>query len=249
VITGGGSPDQGKCTLEVVVDGSAQVEIRGTTATLRDVSGQRPQWRRFECTSAMPANPPNFRFSGVDGRGRQSLLRDPSNGGVAVVQIEDKEGGAEGYTFDITWDSRGYNNSRPPVGGNQPGYRDNNQFPGRRDDDRYRGGSDEQYRPNYRDSPYYRRYGHGFTVNEAVRVCKDAVARQAARRFHSNDIHFLDTRIDDNPGRRDWVIGTVDVHRGPRGEEYGFSCSVNFDDGQVRSAELDPRPLDPRRRQ
>src|SRR3954451_11857854 len=111
VITGGGSPDRGKCTLEVLVDGVAQVEIRGATATLRDVSGQPPQWRRFECTGAMPPNPPNFRFSGVDGRGRQSLIRDPGNGGVAVVQIEDKDGGSEGYTFDITWDSRGYNNA------------------------------------------------------------------------------------------------------------------------------------------
>jgi hypothetical protein len=44
------------------------------------------------------------------------------------------------------------------------------------------------------------------------------------------------------------VTGTLDVHRGPRDERFGFSCSVNFDNGRVRSAELDPRPLpeDPR---
>src|SRR5436190_19428450 len=106
-IVGGGGPDRGKCTVEVVVDNSAQVEIRGTTATLRTQAGQPAQWRRFECTGAMPANPVNFRFSGVDGRGRQDLIRDPRNGGVAVVQIEDKQGGTEGYTFGINWDSRG----------------------------------------------------------------------------------------------------------------------------------------------
>src|SRR5204863_3623965 len=127
------SPDRGKCTMEVVVDDVAQVEIRGTTASLRTLSGQPAQWRRFECTGAMPASPANFRFSGVDGRGRQELTRDPRNGGVAVVQIEDKQGGAEGYTFDINWDSRGpggpgvgggYPNAGQIPGGNRPGYQE-----------------------------------------------------------------------------------------------------------------------------
>src|SRR4029077_13577878 len=95
----------------------------GTTATLRNVSGQPPQWRRFECTGALPANPTNFSFTGVDGRGRQELVRDPRNGGVAVVQIEDKDGGSEGYTFDITWGNRG-----PDTGGN--GQYNNNPQPG-----------------------------------------------------------------------------------------------------------------------
>src|SRR6202040_3068644 len=103
-LRGGGSPDRGKCTIEVVVDGAAEVEVRGDSATLRTISGQPAQWRRFECTGPMPVNPANFHFSGVDGRGRQELIRDPRNGGVAVVQIEDKDGGAEGYTFDINWD-------------------------------------------------------------------------------------------------------------------------------------------------
>src|SRR5690242_13738725 len=88
---GGGSPDRGKCTVEVVVDGAAEVELRGDTATLRNLRGQLPQWRRFECTGVMPANPRDFRFAGVDGRGRQQLVRDPRQGGVAVIQIEDND--------------------------------------------------------------------------------------------------------------------------------------------------------------
>src|SRR5258708_40134904 len=83
-IVGGGSPDQGKCTIEVVVDGAAEVEIRGDQGTLRNLSGNPPQWRRFECTGPMPTNPPEFRFAGVDGRGRQELTRDPRNGGGAI---------------------------------------------------------------------------------------------------------------------------------------------------------------------
>src|SRR5579862_2428977 len=101
VLTGGGSPNGGKCTIEVVVDGAAEVEIRGDTATLRNLAGQQPQWRRFQCSSIMPPNPGNFRFAGVDGRGRQDLVRDPRNGGAAVVRIEDSDNGSEGYTFDL----------------------------------------------------------------------------------------------------------------------------------------------------
>src|ERR1044071_9850248 len=102
-LVGGGSPNEGKCTVEVVVDGAAEVEIRGANAILRNLSGHAPQWRRFECTSPLPANPADFRFAGVDGRGNQQLLREPRNGGPAVVRIEDRDGGAEGYTFDVTW--------------------------------------------------------------------------------------------------------------------------------------------------
>jgi hypothetical protein len=103
----GGGGNQGKCTVEVVVDGSAEVEIRGGNAFLRPLSGQQPQLRRFECTGIMPINPMDFRFRGVAGRGTQRLIRDPQNGGVAVVRIDDPRGGAEGYTFEVAWSAAG----------------------------------------------------------------------------------------------------------------------------------------------
>ena len=235
-IVGGGSPDRGKCTIEVVVDNSAQVEIRGATATLRTLAGNPAQWRRFECTGAMPANPADFRFAGVDGRGRQELVRDPRNGGVAVVQIADSNGGAEGYTFDIYWGAGG--------SGYQPNHQERDRAMG--PPNGYRG--DEHYRPGYRDSEYYRRYGHGFGVDEAVRVCQESVQSQAARRFRTNDIHFGRTAIDDNPGRQDWVMGTLDVYLRNREERFHFSCSVDFNTGRVRSAALDERPFAEERR-
>jgi hypothetical protein len=99
-----GNPGQrGKCTIEVVVDISAEVEIRGDRAILKNLAGQPAQWRRFVCDSVMPPNPPDFRFQGVDGRGRQQLVREPRQGGAAVIRIEDRQGGSEGYTFDVTW--------------------------------------------------------------------------------------------------------------------------------------------------
>ncbi len=114
-----GGGDHGKCTIEVNVDDIAEVYISGDTARLRTLSGSRAEFRRFECNGPMPPNPVDFRFSGVDGRGRQTLQRDPrQNGGVAVVRIEDKDGGREGYTFDIEWrgDGGGF-----PGGGGIPG--------------------------------------------------------------------------------------------------------------------------------
>lgn len=122
----GGDPNRGKCTVEVVVDGAAEVEIRGDNAVLRNLSGQPPQWRRFECNGPLPANPVNFRFAGVDGRGRQTLIRDPRNGGVAVIRLEDRDNGSEGYTFDIFWESAG-GFARPGQGG-YPG-RDQGGYP------------------------------------------------------------------------------------------------------------------------
>jgi hypothetical protein len=214
----GGSPDRGKCTIEVVVDDVAQVEIMGGTATLRTLSGQPSQWRRFECTSPMPPNPAGFRFAGVDGRGRQTLIREPRNG-PAVVQIEDKQGGSEGYTFDLFWDPRGAISRGP-----EPGYPPPPP-PG-------------DYRDRDRD-----RNDRRFSIDDAVRVCQNAVTDEASRRFRTDDIHFRRTAADDRPGRQDWVTGTLDVRYGRREERYGFSCSMDFDRGRLRSVQLDDRPL------
>ena len=111
----GGGGDRGKCTIEVVVDVSAEVEIRGDRAVLRTIGRQPAQWRRFECDSIMPPNPADFRFQGIDGRGRQTLVRDPREGGPAVIRIDDPKSGQEGYTFDIMWANRG-GGYAPPQG-------------------------------------------------------------------------------------------------------------------------------------
>ena len=191
-----------KCTIEVVVDGAAEVEIRGDSAVLRNISGQPPQWRRFECSAPMPPDPPNFRFQGVDGRGRQQLVRDPRGGGPAVVRIDDPDNGSEGYTFDITWAGGAYS-SRP------------------------------------QEPPSFAGEGRRFGREQAVDVCRDAVRQQAMDRFRTSDIRFRQINADDSPGRNDWVAGVIDVRSGYNREEpYRFSCSVDFETGRVRSAEI-----------
>jgi hypothetical protein len=133
-------PNRGKCTAEVVVDGVAEVEIRGDTAVLRNLGGQPPQWRRFECSGPMPGNPANFRFAGVDGRGRQTLIHAPGNGGGAVVRIEDPASGSEGYTFDIFWNASGGN---PPPQDDRS-RRDDRDNRGAPPDQRYDRGRDDR---------------------------------------------------------------------------------------------------------
>ena len=121
-ITGGGG--HGKCTIEVEVDGTAEVEVSGETARLRTLYGQPSIWRRFQCNEPMPRNPVDFRFRGIDGRGRVELIRDPRDGGRAVVRIEDRKGGREGYTFDLEWrgggGGGGWQPGRPGGGGLPP---------------------------------------------------------------------------------------------------------------------------------
>lgn len=96
--------DSGKCTIEVEVDDAADIEIRQDTGRIRTLSGQRANWRRFQCNQPLPVNMAEFRFRGIDGRGRVELVRDPrSNRGAAVVRIYDPKGGREGYTFDLEW--------------------------------------------------------------------------------------------------------------------------------------------------
>lgn len=200
-ITGGGDRDRGKCTIEVVVDGAADIEIRGGSAFLRNQSGQRPQWRRFDCTSQMPDYPADVRFKGVDGRGRQQLIQVPQGGGGAViVRIEDTEGGTEGYTFDITWALQpgGYYADNPGITGNR-------QFPD----------------------------------NDAVQACQQAIRQQAASRFGGANVTFRTASIDNQPGRHDWVIGTVDIYDRGVPQGYRFSCQIDFGSGQVRSAEIE----------
>jgi hypothetical protein len=120
-IVGGGGFERGSCRVEVLVDATARVEIRGREGILRRAGqgGQLPQWRRFECMGEMPPNMGEFRFAGVRGRGSQRMVQDPRNGGVAVVEINDPQGGADVYAFDLVWD-RGV-----PVA---PGPRDRRQF-------------------------------------------------------------------------------------------------------------------------
>jgi len=207
-ITGGGG-DHGKCTIEVEVDDAAEVEIYGTEGRLRTLSGNPSNWRRFQCTSPMPRNPGDFRFRGIDGRGRVELIRDPrDSGGRAVVRIQDSRGGREGYTFDLEW--RGGDGGYPGGG--------------------YQGGGAGGY-PN-------RGGGNRFAMADAMNVCREAVRERARRDYGVRDVEFTNVEADNNPGRNDWIVGSFDGRGGRNRDRYGFACSVNFNNGSVRSVDV-----------
>lgn len=115
---------EGKCVVEVEVEGSAEVELFGDTGSLRTLGGAPALWRRFECSAVVPADPGGFRFTGVAGEGQQALLADPRwNGGVAVVRIDNPHALHEVYVFDVSWPvdraaaSRGMPHPGPTPGG------------------------------------------------------------------------------------------------------------------------------------
>jgi hypothetical protein len=179
-----------KCTIEVRVDITAEIEINGDMGRLRTMGGQPANWVRFECTSPLPSNPGDFRFKGIDGRGDVNLIRDPSSGrGVAVVRIDDPKGGSEGYTFDLLW--RGGSN-----------YNSGRGFGNGRNDDRYDRSNDRYDRNNDRYNDRYdrnddrrmRRYGRNdgnlitCASNDGRRVYCDADTRNGVSLVeqHSN---------------------------------------------------------------
>lgn len=155
-IRGGGG--DGKCTIEVEVDDLAEVEIIGRNATIRTLNGAPATFRRFQCNQEMPLRPFDFRFKGIDGRGRQDLIRSADNGGRAVIRIEDSRGGSEGYTFDIFWrggSSGGgggnrYDDGRPGIGGGGGGWNNG------RDRDNWNNNGDINFTGGRRGSGSYR---------------------------------------------------------------------------------------------
>ena len=219
--TGGGG-DTGKCTIEVSVDGAADVEIRGDHAVLRTLTGQPAQWRRFVCSGPMPANPSDFHFVGVDGRGGQDLIQDPrSSRGVAIVRIQDPDGGAEGYTFDLVWQGAGV---RPGPAAQPPGQRNYGastveSSPGRRQE---ASAADRFVRED-----------------RATSACQAAAARQI-RRSGYGDAEF---NWDADARQTNRIAGSATAQRGNNGRAYDFSvrCSVNPSNGRVVSVQLTPR--------
>jgi hypothetical protein len=186
------------------VDQVAQVEIRGETAVLRNVSGQPAEWRRFECSGPMPPNPAGFRFQGIDGRGRQTLIREPRNG-PAVVQIEDPRGGREGYTFDITW-FNGPQNGRPDFGRPDVGRPSDRGGPPPDIDRRGPGDADDYYR---RREDSFR--GEGWRRRFFDRIREDLEHVQAANFPRGGDEFRLERTMRElNDLQRSWENGRYD---------------------------------------
>ena len=229
-ITGGGG--DGKCTIEADVDQTAEVVVNGTRAYIRTLSGQRATLKRFQCNQPMPRNPANFRFRGVDGRGRQNLLGDPNgNGGQAIVRLDDPQGGREGYTFDLEW--KGTSNS---------GYVPNDQYPdGYYPDDRNAGGYNPYPGGVYRDQKGKWNDNGNWDSNQAVNACQAEVLGRMERDGYKNP-RIESGRVDDSRGKNTFVVGTAAGRRGyggfGGGTRVNYECTVNMANGRLRNVHI-----------
>jgi hypothetical protein len=247
----GGGGNENKCTIEVDVDSSAEVEISGGQARMRTLGGSPASFRRMDCTSPMPNNPANFRFQGVDGRGSQTLVRNPSGSrGPAVVRIDDPQGGREGYTFDIFWSGgdTSYNNGYPSNGNNgypnNGGFGNGNNNNGNNNNGGF--GNNGNY-GGYRNGSYGRdrwngRWGNWnqANVDTAMRTCHDAVNDRLRRQGYDN-VQFGNVDFDNNRNRPDYIQGNVRASRRRGGDNFNFSCQVDFASGRLGNVNLDRR--------
>lgn len=205
----GGEPGRGRCVAEVEVDGVAEIDLRGEGGDIRTLQGRPALWLRLECTGLIPRDPAEFRFEPISGRGRQQLVRPAAEGGPAVIRIDDPQGGAGRYVFEIRWITV-------------------------RMEERPREGRMEERR----------REGDVSPVARAIQICQDRV-QDRLREDGWRRVEIRSIRVDDQPGRRDWVVGRVSGERREEFRELEFSCNVDLRDGGVRS--VDVRPMGERR--
>jgi hypothetical protein len=215
IITGAGG--NGRCTIEVTVDGAAEVEVSADMGLLTTTSGQPAAWRRFQCNTPLPPKPADFRVVRDGNRGNIRLLQDPrSTGGRAVIRINDPKGGRGAFTFDLQW--RG-----PGGGGWAPGPAVPPSVPPP--------GPHPGPPPGHWPAP------GGFPPARAIRSCQHSVT---ARLNHDGYqyVSFESTIPVDNPGPNDWITGSAIGTRGFGNTRFSFSCSVDFSSGHVRSVHV-----------
>ena len=223
-ISGSGGTS-GKCTIEVRVDMSAEVDVYGNYGRLRTVAGQPATWTRMECTGALPYNMTDFRFRGVDGRGQVKLLQDPrNNNSMAVIRIDDPRSGSEGYTFDIEWSGA---SGGAPTGGFQSSVYSPS-APGTPSVPRTGG------------SRYGRRSAPAMSAESAIDLCRTELRARAQRDYNLRNIDITAAAVDTNSGRNDRVTGNFTDRSGyfRRGSGYRFNCEVDYNSGTVRTIDI-----------
>jgi hypothetical protein len=207
-IVGGGDYGGGKCTLQVNVDHAAEVEIWGDSAELRTLAGQSANWRRFECTAPMPRSAADLRLISLGGRGPTRLIQDPRYNRGRALVRIDDPKAGRGL-YTFALQWRGWGG--PPPGG--PGWN-----PGP---------------PGPPPGPP----GTGYPPANAIEACHAAV-EDRLHQYGYSTVTFGRMAPRNNPGRPDWITGTVTGERKSRGVAFSYSCAVDFRSGRVRSVDV-----------
>jgi hypothetical protein len=97
---------EGRCQIRMWVDNRAEVRMRGDTIFVRTLEGSRGRDEGSECSQPLPYNSVrSFQLHQTSGRNRVTLMQEPGrmNNYTAIVAIEDRQGGGDNYTFEVTW--------------------------------------------------------------------------------------------------------------------------------------------------
>jgi hypothetical protein len=217
-ISGSGGTS-GRCTIEVRVDITAEVDIYGDAGRLRTLAGQPAAWTRMDCDNPLPYRMTNFSFRRIEGRGTQQLVSDPrTNNSIAVIRIDDPRGGADSYTFEIEWSGAS--------GGSPTGAFRTSAYPGAS--------------TSARTAAMRRGAVRSISAERALDLCRAEVHTRGERDFDFRNIDITAVGVDTSQGRRNWVTGTFAEGSSGflRGSGYRFNCSVDYSSGQVAAVEF-----------
>ncbi|MEO5924261.1 MAG: hypothetical protein ABIR70_10580 [Bryobacteraceae bacterium] len=97
---------EGRCQIRVWVDNRAEINMRGDRIWITTLQGARGRDEGSQCTQPLPYNSVrNFQIRQTSGRTQVNLAQEPGrqNNYTAMIAIEDRQGGGDNYSFDVSW--------------------------------------------------------------------------------------------------------------------------------------------------
>lgn len=93
------------------VDNRVQITVRGRSASVRTLEGQRVRNVNYNFSSSLPNRDVKIDVRKRDGRGSVKVVQQPArfNNYTAIIEIRDSSGGSDNYRFDLNWDDRSGN--------------------------------------------------------------------------------------------------------------------------------------------
>lgn len=93
------------------VDGVDEIQIRGGSVRVNHLEAQPIQRQDHRFSQPLPSRDTHLRLVKVAGRGNVHVVEEPNswNDYTATVRIEDRQGGADFYEFELHWRSDSWN--------------------------------------------------------------------------------------------------------------------------------------------
>lgn len=89
-----------------LVDGQVEVIIAGSSASVRNLSGEAPREVKSSFSAPVPRSPIAVKLISSSGRGAITIAQEPSaaNGYTTIIRLDDSaKGGAQRYEFTLRW--------------------------------------------------------------------------------------------------------------------------------------------------